>query len=493
LKLETRNWKLETGNSKLAHIAGPMPHVRLLSLGVVRILAGGILLALCGAGCRVVQSAAEVPGQAVRTVTSTPKEAPPPDPVDMQQNLARLANEFISRMVLDVDKLSYGTNALSAAERLRWKLALGTATCTIVSGPNITANVLDMTVFISEMRASLEEHWKPRVFGDSVDPLLENCRLIEAALWRLSEKVLKPEQQAELREAIKVWHQQESKPENVLVVRAAGLALQVSQSKQAEASKPGSLFSLLMLDPLSNLDPTRREMAQARLFAERALYVAQKMPTLLRWQTELLTANTLEQPALQQWSTNVTQIAASVDRLTRVAEQLPQQVSAEREAILKALESQERDLKPLLSEARQTLTAGTELSAAMNTTLNTFDGVMKRLGVGEPKVGSPASTNAEPFRIQNYGQAAVQLEAAARQLTVLLQTFEQTLGANSRTQLVSQISPVVQQAQAGGRELVDYAFQKALLFVAVVLLAALLYRLLATWLSSSRSKQQSPK
>jgi hypothetical protein len=71
---------------------------------------------------------------------------------------------------------------------------------------------------------------------------------------------------------------------------------------------------------------------------------------------------------------------------------------------------------------------------------------------------------------------------------VLLQTFEQTLGANNRTQLVAQISPVVQQAQAGGRELVDYAFQKALLFVAVVLLAALLYRLLTAGLTRKPTK-----
>jgi hypothetical protein len=458
-----------------------------LLLGV-RTLATGLLLVLCSTGCRLVQSAAEVPEQAVRTATSTPKAPPPPDPIEMQQNLVRLADEFLSRMVLDVDKLCRGTNTLSAAERLNWKLALGTATCNIVSGPNTTASLLDMTIFVSELRAGLEAYWKPKIFGNSVAQFLESCRLIETALWAQTDKVLTPAQRTELREALKVWHEQSSQPENILIVRAAGLALQVSQVKQVDAAKPGSLFSLFMIDPLSNLDPTRREMAQARLFAERALYVSQKMPTLVRWQTELLSINVLEQPALQHWATTATQIASSVERLSRVAEQLPQQVSAEREAILKALEAQEQSLKPLLNEARQTLTAGTELSVAMNTTLNTFDGVMKRLGVGEPKTGRPASTNAEPFRIQNYGQTAVQLEAAARQLTVLLQTFEQTLGANSRTQLVSQISPVVQQAQAGGRELVDYAFQKALLFVAVVLLAALLYRLVSTWLTRNTKK-----
>jgi len=40
---------------------------------------------------------------------------------------------------------------------------------------------------------------------------------------------------------------------------------------------------------------------------------------------------------------------------------------------------------------------------------------MKRFGVGETNNAGPPKTNAEPFRIQDYGQTAVQLEAAARQ------------------------------------------------------------------------------
>ena len=52
-----------------------------------------------------------------------------------------------------------------------------------------------------------------------------------------------------------------------------------------------------------------REIAQTRLFAERALFVAQKMPALLRWQTELLSVNAVEMPAVQQLVTNSTQIA----------------------------------------------------------------------------------------------------------------------------------------------------------------------------------------
>jgi hypothetical protein len=267
------------------------------------------------------------------------------------------------------------------------------------------------------------------------------------------------------------------------MARAAGLALDVAQNIQTDGSTRGSLLGLLRLDPLSGLDPARRELAEARLFAERALFVVQVLPTLLRWQAELLSLEMLNQPAVQQWTTNATQIAASVERLTAAAEQLPGQLAAEREEILRTLESQERILLPVLGEARLMLTAGAQMSDSLNVTLATFDGVLKRLGIDEAAGPRPAKTNSEPFRIQNYGQAAERLEAAARQFTELLRTFDQTLGANSRSQLAAQLGPVVQQARTDGQDLVDHAFRKGVLFVVVVLLAALIYRVLAARLT----------
>jgi hypothetical protein len=455
----------------------------------IRLAVAGFLLVTVCAGCHLIQAAADVPGQAVRTVSPAVKTEPSVDPVDVQHTLMRFADEFASRMAIGIDKLSSGTNALGHAESLRWKIAFGTATCSIASGPNAIANLLDMTVFVTEARMSIEEYWQPKVFGESARTLLEDCRVAEKEIWEYAGKVLKPEQQAALSEAIAVWHKQNSTPENLLVARAVGLALQVAQTDRAGTAKPGNLLGLIMLDPLAELDPARRELAQTRLFAERALFAAQELPTLLRWQTELLSYNALEQPALQQWSANVTQITASADRFTRVAEHLPQQLSAEREEIVRALQSQEKELMPVLSEARQALTAGTQMSESLNTTMATFDGVLIRLGVGEPDDDPSSKTNSEPFRIQDYGQVAVQLEAAAKQLTELLQTFDQTLGKNSREALAAQIGPVVQQTQAGSRDVVDYLFWKGVLFVSIVLLAALIYRVLAVLLTrTSRSK-----
>src|ERR1051326_1767042 len=184
-----------------------------------------LLLALCSA-CRVVKTAAEAPGQTVRAITPSKKNQPTLDPVETQQRLLRFAEQFSTRITVATAQLRHGTNAIDPAEVLRWKIALGTETCSIASGPNAVADLLDMTVFVTVTRATLEEHWLPEVFGESARPLLESCRNAETEIWRLTGDVLKPEQQAELRQGIELWRAQNPLPENLLAARALGLTSQ---------------------------------------------------------------------------------------------------------------------------------------------------------------------------------------------------------------------------------------------------------------------------
>jgi len=164
-----------------------------------------------------------------------------------------------------------------------------------------------------------------------------------------------------------------------------------------------------------------------------------------------------------------------------VAEKLPAQASAEREAILKALESQERDLTTFL-------TAGTRMSDSMNTTIATFDALMQRFGVGDTNTPPAPEPSEQPFRIQDYTATAAQLEATARQLTELLLAFDRTLGSTNLAQLSAQAAPVMQQAQTGGKEVVDYAFARGVLLVAVMVVAGLIYRFLASRLTANRPR-----
>ena len=450
-------------------------------------------LASLGGGCRLLQTAVEVPAQTVRAVTPGQKDKGQADPVEIQQKLLRFADDFSTRTGIGVDKLHTGTNALTRAEVLQWKIALVTENCSIVSGPNAIANLLDMTVFVTVTRMALEEHWLPKIFGEPARPLLEICSGAEKEIWLLAGKVLKGEQQAELHAAIAQWRRENPLPESVLAARAVSFTSGMAKERNATTARVDSVFSLLNVDPLSGMEPAVREIAQTRLFAERTLFVTQKMPTLLRWQMELLSFNVTTIPSVQQLVTNSTQISTSVERFATAAEKLPGQISAERAEILKALEAQEKNLTPLVNEVRHTLAAGSQMSTSLNTTLTTFDALMKRFGVGETNNATPPDTNAAPFRIQDYGQAAGQFEQMARQLTELWLAVEETTGSNNLSRISTQLTPVVQQAQTSGKEIVDYAFWRAILLVVFALVAAVIYRLLSSRLHpSSRSKPNSP-
>ena len=325
---------------------------------LVTLITLSLLLLPLAAGCRLAQQAVDMPGQTVRAVTPGKKGKPSADPVEVQQTVLRFADEYLARMVVGVDKLQRGTNALAPAEvlkesrdrhrnlfhclrskRRRRPARPDRLRHPDTDGPGGTLAAQGLRRFCTTYAGKLPE--------------------LEAEIWQDAGTVLRPQQQVELRQSIESWHRQNPNPEDVLAARAMSFASQVAKANQAD-TKADSVFSLLQLDPLSGLDPAVRELAQTRLFAERALFVAQKMPVLLRWQTELLSVNAVEMPAVQQLVTNSTEISASVERFSRVAEQLPRQVSKEREEILKALQSQEKNLTPLVGEVRQTLTAGSQ-------------------------------------------------------------------------------------------------------------------------------------
>jgi hypothetical protein len=157
-----------------------------------------------------------------------------------------------------------------------------------------------------------------------------------------------------------------------------------------------------------------------------------------------------------------------------VAEQLPGQVSAEREAILNALQSQEKNLAPLVNDVRETLTAGTQMSTSLNTTLGTFTGLMKLFGVGQPTTNSVPDTNSPPFNILDYGKTAERVGAMAKDINTLVTTVNQS---------VPQVDRLSQNATAEAQKVVDRAFRLGLVLIAVLLigavLASLVYRFFA--------------
>jgi len=443
-------------------------------------LAVGLLLVAMVSGCKIVQATLDLPGHAFRAITRTTKhQGGAADPVLLQQRLLRFADEFSTHLIVAVENLRRATNAPAPAEILRWKIEFNTDITSIVSGPNAIANLLDMTIFVTVTRLSFEEHWQPKVFGEAGLPMLESCRKAETEIWRLAATVLKPKQQAELRNSIEAWHKQNPTPESVREARAVGFSTKIAESIPIETELKG-VFSMLTVDPFASIDPAVREAVRSRMFAERTLYVMQKMPILLRWQTELMGLELVEIPTVQRVITSSAQIISSVERFAAVAQKLPEQISVERKEIFKALGSQE-NFTPLVQELRQTFMAGSQLSMSLNTLLKTYDAMIN------------SRSNSQPFRIQDYTEALEQLESTAHRLTELFTTLDEVIGSTNLTRLSAHAGSLVEQTRSSKQRVLNSAFWRGVLLIFVVLLAALIYRFLSTRLGrANRSKTTSP-
>jgi hypothetical protein len=267
--------------------------------------------------------------------------------------------------------------------------------------------------------------------------------------------------------------------------------MRASKEKEADVN---SVFRLVSLDPTAGLDPAVREVTRTRLFAERAMFTMQRMPFLLRMQTELLTYDLAAQPAVQLALTNTATLSESANRASRAVEsvsqtaaQLPDRISAERKEILAALEQQEGKLRDLAAQMDRALLSGEKMSSSLNTTIVAFDGLMKRFGVGESASNAPTGTNSPPFSILDYAKTASQIGDMAKELNALVTSVNQS---------VPQMQRLSQQAGADLQKVVDHALRLGLVLIVVLVAGAvpagLLFRFLAGRPARLRSQPPAP-
>jgi hypothetical protein len=429
-----------------------------------------MLILTLACGCSILR----LPGHAIRSVTGRGKKAY--DPVILQQRLMRFADDYCGRLVVAMDHLSVPANSEGAITLLHLKLNCLNNAYAIATGPNQLMNLADMFVMVTLTREIVQEHWLPGPYGQSARPMLKACQEGEGNITAIALSIVTPEQLDEVRVTLAQWRREHSDDlRSALFARGLGLEVELIARRQEKQAAPGSLFSLFRLDPLAGLDPAARELAQARLLGERTLFLAQRKPTLVRWQTELFVLETTAMPPLLEARTNATQIAAALKRVSKTAEQLPALVRSESHAILNALPSQAPALTNLATQLTTILEAGTKMSDSLNATLNTARGIQETAAAQSARKGATPG-------IEDYTESARQVTLAAQQLTELLRTVNQTLDQTNLTRLSAQVTPMVQQAQVGGRALADYVFHRSILFVGIACFSALVTMLAYRWI-----------
>jgi hypothetical protein len=401
-----------------------------------------------------------------------------PDPALVQAEVLRYADNFFDRTSTGLDEYARIANTHKAHEEaLSWKLAINSSALSIATGANPTANLVDFLALSSLNRAFVEVTASAVAPPHAMDLWLQNTRALETNAWTVAERFLTPEHQAEIRASIERWLSQNSEQGPGFFLRPQELAMGIRQSGE-NAPRPGSVFSLIGLDPTAGLDPAIREVTRTRLLAERAMFALQRMPFLVRWQTEMLADHLLRQEQITNALSSAERISGAVESLSQTAAALPDRLTSERKAVLEAFEVQEGKLRDLSAQVGQTLAASERMSTSLNTTLITFDALMKRFGVGEPPTGPP-DTNSPPFNILDYARTAEQVATMAAQLDALIKDTSGTLDTPALDKRMADLKALSGKARADAKSVLNHAFLLAAGLIVLSFACALGYRRLA--------------
>lgn len=401
----------------------------------------------------------------------------------LQTEVLRFADNYVNSVAFAADALAAGVGSREAqVVALKWKLGQANAAYADATGENPVWNALDLAVLSMVSRLVVTHPDVRREFGPAADPLVATHVDLEKSAWSLIASFLTPEQIDELKSLVEEWRRANPNERNVTGARFREFALNLGKfSATGQRQKAGSIFSMLYLDPFAGLDPTTVAIDQSRELAERVTAYAERLPTLVRWQAELLALQIAQQPAARDLSADLGRTSRSIESISKTAEGLPALVDAQRQAaidqifagvteqrdaLLKELDSRDARIRSLLAELRDTMDAGGKMGDSLTGTVKSLDAFVRY--VSPPRDPNAPPSTGKPFDPLDYGKAAGQVGSMARDLGELLRS------ANSTAPALAKIS-----SGAGDdmRRVVDHAFWMGVVLIAVLLVGWVLARL----------------
>ena len=285
---------------------------------------------------------------------------------ELQEDLQRFTGQFLDRIAqATYEPIGDGPADAVSNDAMRMGLVDASSALDIATEPLPEIGVLDMAVFLRLNRATLADHWVPQVLGERGRPLLRAFEQSEPAFWPIADKILSGDQKAKLIAGIDAWRRENPDQVRVEAVRFTDFSAQAGAVAVAR-TKEGS-------GVLAGVKAATQTADQAVLLAERGLFLANRMPFLLRMQARLGAREVLGDTA--QTVGQFDALAKSLHDLEPMVGQLPALIAASTEA---ARESRllVKEVQPLvpttedMARLQHTLDATNTLLASSSTLLS---------------------------------------------------------------------------------------------------------------------------
>jgi len=243
----------------------------------------------------------------------------------MQSSVMALADTAMQRIASEINLARSGTTPEARRDEMATRLILSSSIVAIVMQPDPVDALTDMlthaTLTADAQRVAAQG--KP---DDSYEArVLRALEQNEADAWRVAERWVNEPTRIAFRERILSYSGSRRSAAEVAFVRLADVKRAGSTSVESDTG----LFD--------SLHAANQQLDQTRLLAERSLFLAQRMPFLMRWQAEVYTGNALATKEAQQTQAQIEQMSLIMERVSDVLAGMAQQVASERQAALNDL------------------------------------------------------------------------------------------------------------------------------------------------------------
>jgi hypothetical protein len=211
----------------------------------------------------------------------------------------------------------------------------------IAAGGEPGSDLLDMVVFATLQRESLEKGWAREVLGDKADNLIKTQQQLETQIWEIAGDVLSLDQLERLRAAIRRWRIANPNQRYVSNVKFDDVATERGAGEGAKGLQDESAGLL------APLDSAVREGEEIRLMARRSMYIIQRMPPLLMAQARFVLHEEVSPEQVDGLLKDVSGFRVTLDEAQKTLARMPASIGKEREALFNDLDK----LSPVLDKS----------------------------------------------------------------------------------------------------------------------------------------------
>jgi hypothetical protein len=229
-----------------------------------------------------------MPNGATRDVrlNSAKHQGAPVTQAELRESIERFTGQFLDRVSDAIKNMDDHEKPEQLQSALHQGTVYASSALDIATGSLPELNLLDMLVFVSLSRWVLERYWEPNVFGERAQPLIAAFASSERTLSEMSESILTDTQRSQVIELIEGW--KEAHPGQVRVewVRFQDFSFHSGQVAREQERRAAGM--------LGNLRSAAQTADQAVGLAERGLFLANRLPSLIRMQARLGVMETID-------------------------------------------------------------------------------------------------------------------------------------------------------------------------------------------------------